>query len=444
MLDAGARLARRLLACRVLLLKCNAAKRSTLMTTTTDIEHLLLVTSALLLLAVLAGKASARIGIPPLLLFLVVGMLAGSDGPGGIYFNDPLLAQLIGALALAFILFSAGLDTEWPSVRPVLWPGLALSTFGVLLTAALVAWFATLVLRFSWLEGLLLGAIVSATDAAAIFATLRTGAVRLTGRLAPLLEFESGTNDPMAVFLTIGVTQLLTDRHASAFGLIWLFIAQMGIGSVLGLVLGASAVLLINRLRLDVAGLYPVLTTALLVFIYGLTASLHGSGFLAVYLAGLVIGNSRVRERPSLSLFHAGLASLMEIVMFLTLGLLVFPSRLPAIIGAGLLMTLFLTFVARPVSVLASLAFAQMTLREKAFVSWAGLRGAVPIVLATFPLLAGLPNAQVIFDIVFFTVLASVLLQGTTIPLVARWLRVTAPTEVDEPPGEPRAVAEAH
>jgi len=415
------------------------------MRTTTDIEHLLLIASALLLLAVLAGKASARIGIPPLLLFLVVGMLAGSDGPGGIYFDDPLLAQLIGALALAFILFSAGLDTEWSSVRPVLWPGLALSTFGVLLTAALVAWFATLVLvlGFSWLEGLLLGAIVSATDAAAIFATLRTGAVRLTGRLAPLLEFESGTNDPMAVFLTIGVTQLLTDGHASAFGLIWLFIAQMGIGGLLGLALGAGTVLLINRLKLDVAGLYPVLTTALVVFIYGLTASLHGSGFLAVYLAGLVIGNSRVRERPSLSLVHAGLASLMEIVMFLTLGLLVFPSRLLAIIGAGLLMTLFLTFVARPVSVFASLLFARMTLREKAFVSWAGLRGAVPIVLATFPLLAGVPNAQVIFDIVFFTVLASVLLQGTTIPLVARWLRVTAPAEVDEPPGEPRTVAEA-
>jgi cell volume regulation protein A len=409
----------------------------------TDIEHLLLVASALLLLAVLAGRASARVGVPPLLLFLAVGMLAGSDGIGGIYFDDPWLAQLVGTVALAFILFSGGLDTEWRVVREALWPALALSTVGVLLTAALVAWFATLLLHFSWLEGLLLGAIVSATDAAAVFSVMRAGAARLTGRLLPVLELESGTNDPMAVFLTIGITGLLSDRSASTGGMIWLFVQQMGIGALLGVALGVGAVLLLNWQKLGVTGLYPVLTTALVLFVYGLTASLHGSGFLAVYLAGLILGNSTIAERSSLALFHGGLASLMETGMFLTLGLLVFPSRLPAVAWVGLLMTLFLIVVARPVSVFVSLLFSHMGVREKAFISWVGLRGAVPIVLATFPLLARLPRADVIFNIVFFIVLASVLVQGTTTPLVARWLGVAAPPEGDVCAPELRAIEDA-
>lgn len=399
-----------------------------------SIEHLLLIASALLLLAVLAGRASSRVGVPPLLLFLALGMLAGSDGLGGIYFNDPWLAQLVGTIALVFILFSGGLETDWSSVRPVLWSGLALSTVGVLLSAALVAWFAMLVLGFTWLEGLLLGAIVSATDAAAVFSVMHSGAVRLSGRLSSLLELESGTNDPMAIFLTIGLTQLLTDPHASPLQLVVFFIQQMGIGAALGLGLGLGMVWLVNRLKLDVFGFYPVLTTALVLFVFGLTASLHGSGFLAVYLAGLVMGNSRVVGKPGLAFFHGGFAALMETAMFLTLGLLVFPSHLPTIAWVGLLITLFLTVVARPLSVFASLLFARMCPREMAFISWAGLRGAVPIVLATFPLLARLPKAELIFDIVFFIVLVSVLLQGTTIPLAAKWLRVTAPAQADEAP----------
>ncbi len=404
-----------------------------------NIEHLLLVASVLLLLCVLAGKISVRVGVPPLLLFLLLGMLAGSDGPGGIYFDDPWLAQLVGTIALVLILFSGGLDTSWPNVRPAVWAGLSLSTLGVLFTAALVAWFATLILHFSWLEGLLLGAIVSATDAAAVFAVIRASSVRLTGRLLPLLELESGTNDPMAVFLTIGLTQLLTNSHTSVPQLALLFVAQMGIGAILGLGLGVGMVRLVNWLKLDVTGLYPVLSTTLVLFIYSLTTSLHGSGFLAVYLAGLIVGNSQIAERPSLTLFHSGLASLMEIAMFLTLGLLVFPSRLPAIAGVGLLITLFLILVARPVSVFAALLFARLRLREKAFISWAGLRGAVPIVLATFPLLARVPRADIIFDIVFFIVLVSVLVQGTTIPLAARWLRVTASAQASEESADPAA-----
>src|SRR5262249_22097400 len=232
------------------------------------IEYLLLAASALLLLAVLAGRVSDRVGIPPLLLFLVIGMLAGSDGPGGIYFDNAWLAQLVGTVALTLILFASGLDTCWPQVRPVLWPALSLATLGVVITALAVGWFATLALGFSWIEGVLLGAIVSATDAAAVFSVLHRSRVRLMGRLAPLLELESGTNDPMAVLLTIGVTHLLVDVHASSLALIPLFLQQMGIGAVLGIGLGRGIVLLVNRLHLDVSGAYPVLTTAFALFAF--------------------------------------------------------------------------------------------------------------------------------------------------------------------------------
>ncbi len=397
-----------------------------------DIAHLVLVVSALLLVAVFAGRVAGRIGVPPLLLFLLIGMLAGSDGPGGIYFNDASVAQLVGTLALTLILFAAGLETSWPRVRPAFWPAMALSTVGVLLTAALVAWFSTLVIGFSWLEGLLLGSIVSATDAAAVFAVIGGGALRLRRRLLSILELESGTNDPMAIFLTIGVTELLTHPHTAPASLILLFVRQMGVGAALGLGLGLGVARLINTLRLDASGLAPVFTTALALFTFGLTATLGGSGFLAVYLVGLVVGNSAVEELPRLAGFQAGFATLAEIIMFLTLGLLVFPSHLLPIAGVGLLLTLFLTVVARPVSVFIGLAFSSLGWRDKAFISWVGLRGAVPIVLATFPLLAGVEHAHEIFDVVFFVVLASVLLQGTTISLAARWLGVATPQ--DEPP----------
>src|SRR5262249_44480464 len=218
------------------------------------IESLLLAASALLLIAVLAGKASDRVGIPPLLLFLAIGMLAGSEGPGGIYFDNAWLGQLVGVVALTLILFASGLDTCWPEVRHALWPALSLATLGVLITAVAVGWFATLALGFSWIEGALLGAIVSATDAAAVFSVLSRSRVRLMGRLAPLLELESGTNDPMAVFLTIGLTHLLVDAHTSALALIPLFVQQMGVGSALGILMGGGMVFLVNRLRLDVSG----------------------------------------------------------------------------------------------------------------------------------------------------------------------------------------------
>jgi potassium/hydrogen antiporter len=290
-----------------------------------------------------------------------------------------------------------------------------------------VAVFAFIVLHFSFAEGLLLGAIISATDAAAVFSVLRARNLQLKGKLLPLLELESGTNDPMAVFLTVGLTALLTNPQESVAKLLLLFVQQMGVGAILGLLIGWAAIWLISRLHLDVEGLYLVFTIALVLFAYGLTALLGGSGFLAVYLVGLLLGNSSVQGIDRLSRFHDSLAWLMQIAMFLILGLLVFPSRLPAVVGSGLLITAIAVFLARPLSVLVALLPVKMSLQEKLFVGWVGLRGAVPIVLATFPLLAGLSKASFLFDLVFFVVLASVLLQGTTVPFVAQWLRVIAP-----------------
>lgn len=391
------------------------------------IEYILLAFAFLLLLSVLASKISDRFGIPALLLFLAIGMLAGSDGPGGIYFDDAAIAQSVGIIALALILFSGGLDTDVGSVRPVLKYGLTLSTLGVFITAVIVGFFAKMLLGFSLLEGLLLGAIVSSTDAAAVFSILRSRNVSLKEPLKPLLELESGSNDPMAVFLTIGLIQLLTQPGASFANLILAFALQMSLGAVAGYMMGKVSLFLINRLKLGYEGLYPVLTLSLVVLTYGLTAVIGGNGFLAVYLAGIIVGNQDFIHKRSLLRFHDGLAWLMQIAMFLTLGLLVFPSRLVPVMGLGMLIAACLIFIARPASIFIGLLPAALGLREKIFISWVGLRGAVPIVLATYPLLAKVPQAELMFNIVFFVVLTSVLLQGTSIPLLARWLRVDAP-----------------
>lgn len=387
-------------------------------------DQWLLIGSILLFLSILAWKISSRLGIPALLLFLGIGMLAGSDGPGGIYFDDAQIAQSVGVMALAFILFAAGLDTEWEVVRPTLKSGFSLSTIGVLLTALIVAVLAIPLLHVSFPEGLLLGAIIAATDAAAVFSILGAKNLKLNGNLLPLLELESGTNDPIAVVLTIDLISLLTNAHTSILNMILFFVQQLMVGLIMGLLIGWLAAKLITRLNLDIEGLYRVFTIALVLFSYGLTTILGGSGFLAVYLTGLLLGNCPVQRVDRLSRFHDGLAWLMQIAMFLILGLLVFPSRLPAIMVDGLLITGIVVFIARPLSVFIALLFTKMSVREKLFVSWVGLRGAVPIVLATFPLLAGLPKATTLFDLVFFVVLASVLLQGTSVSYVAKWLKV--------------------
>ena len=393
------------------------------------IEPYLVGAALLLILSVIASKISDRLGVPALLLFLGIGMLAGSDGLGGIYFDDPALAQYLGVMALVIILFSGGLDTSWKSVRAAAREAVSLATLGVLLTAVTLGIFAHLILGISLLEGILLGAIVSSTDAAAVFAILRSRGIHLKGKLKPLLELESGSNDPMAVFLTVALAQLLVDPGRSVASLIPSFFQQMGFGLVIGLAAGKLILWATNHLKLGYAGLYPVITLGLVFLTYGATNLVGGSGFLAVYLAGLIMGKADFIHKRSLVRFYDGTAWLMQIVMFLTLGLLVFPSRLVAVILPGLAIALFLMLVARPLSVMFGLLAARLSLPEKIFVSWVGLRGAVPIVLATYPRILGLPESDLIFNVVFFVVLTSVLLQGTSLPYVAKKLRVESPPD---------------
>lgn len=391
------------------------------------IEHVLIGTAVLLLLSVIASKASAQLGIPSLLLFLFIGMLAGSEGLGGIYFDDAQVAQFVGVVALTFILFAGGLDTNWIQIKPVLGRGVILATAGVMLTAILVGGFSILVLGLNYLDGLLLGAIVSSTDAAAVFSLLRSKKTNLKGELKPLLEFESGSNDPMAIFLTVSLTSLILTPSQSIIDMIPMFAQQMALGATMGYLSGKGTIYIVNRINLESNGLYPVLTIAMVLLIYGSTVILGGNGFLAVYIAGITFGNSNVLNKRNTISFHEGLAWLMQITMFIVLGLLVFPSHLIPIAWIGLLISSFLMFIARPVAIFLLLSLSKMSYREKAMISWVGLKGAVPIVLATIPLLAGLSDAETIFNIVFFIVMTSVLLQGSSITFVAKLLGVESP-----------------
>lgn len=398
---------------------------------TLSAENILLLGSLLLFLSIIASKTSFKLGIPTLLLFLVVGMLAGSDGPGGIYFNDPKMAQFLGVVALTFILFSGGLETNWESVKPILWQGVSLSTLGVFITAMAVGLFSSYVLDYTLYEGLLLGAIVSSTDAAAVFSILRSKSIGLKGNLRPTLEFESGSNDPMAYFLTVSFIFLISDPDATLISLVPRFFKGMILGGICGYAFGRMMIWVINRIKLDIDGLYPVLILALVFFTFSFTDFIGGNGFLAVYIAAIILGNSNFLHKKSLIRFYDGQAWLMQIVMFLTLGLLVFPNQIVPVIGSGVLISAFLIFIARPLAVFISLIFFRdLNIRKKLFISWVGLRGAVPIIFSTYPLIAGIPVANNIFNLVFFISASSVLLQGTTLPTVARWLRVSVPEKL--------------
>ncbi len=388
---------------------------------------ILLTAGALMLLSVFASKVSDRYGVPALIFFLGIGMLAGSDGPGGIQFDNTWAANMVGTVALAFILFSGGLDTDWRAMRPVLGRGAVLSSLGVVATAALVGLFSWAVLGFPLPVGMLLGAIISSTDAAAVFSILRGRGVALKGNLRPLLELESGSNDPMAVFLTLGMTRILAEPGIEWTHLATAFLMNMSLGAAVGLVIGAGAGWLFNRIRLENAGLYPVFGMSLVLLTFGASEQVGGNGFLAVYLCGIMMNRSDFAYKRTVAKFHDGVAWLMQILMFLVLGLLVYPSHLPGVAFKALLFSLFLMAVARPAAVALGLWGSAFSLRERAMVAWTGLRGAVPIVLATFPLMAGFEGSAMVFNMVFFTVLTSVLVQGTLLMPVARWLGVDEP-----------------
>ena len=398
----------------------------------TTISTLFLLAGLLLFISVLASTVSARLGLPLLLLFLMVGMLAGEDGPGGILFSDFFTANLVGQLALAVILLDGGLRTSTESFRVALKPASVLATWGVIGTAGLLGVFATWALDVDWRLGLLLAAIVGSTDAAAVFALLRNSGVRLNERVKSTLEIESGANDPMAILLvTVMVELLLHPEQASAVSIVLLLLTQAGLGLGFGFVGGRILAWLLRRLNLA-EGLYALLILSGGLLIFGAANLLDGSGFLAVYVAGVIVGNRRSHATEHVLRVMDGLAWLAQAGMFVVLGLLVTPSHLAEYTWEALAMALFLMLVARPVAVAIGLWPFRYTRNEVAFVSWVGLRGAVPVVLAIFPVVMGVPNSQLLFDVAFSVVLLSLLVQGATIPAAARLLKVELPP-TDEP-----------
>ena len=392
-------------------------------------NHAILLGAALVLISILLSIPSRRIGMPLLLAFLLLGMLAGPQGPGGIELRDLESAYLVGSLALAVILFDGGLRTRAETFRVGLWPALSLATLGVILTAGVTGAVAYLVFDLDWMEALLVGAIVGSTDAAAVFALLHAQGLELKQRISATLEIESGANDPMAIFLTLALVQLLA---AGATGLgpgvLVAFVQQMGLGLLAGWAGGRALLWLINHLPLP-PSLYPLLSLAGALLLFAVTNTAGGSGFLAIYLAGIVLGNHRLQGSQNIRRFHDGIAWLSQIGMFLMLGLLVTPSELLPIAPAALVVALGLILLARPLAVAVSLAPFRFPWREQGFIGWVGLRGAVPIILALFPLLADLPRAGLFFNVAFFVVLVSLIVQGWTLAPAARLLGLEIPSQ---------------
>ncbi|PLT30293.1 potassium/proton antiporter [Peribacillus deserti] len=378
-------------------------------------DQIILLSSVMLIAGVTAAKFSSRLGLPSLVLFVIVGLLLNQF----IFFENTKITQIVGIIALIIILFDGGMQTNWKHIRPVIGVSLSLATAGVLITAFLVAVFAKFILDLTWLESFLFGAIAGSTDAAAIFSVL--GNKNIKEKMTSILEAESGTNDPMAVFLTLSFIEIIEIGRVDFWSLSLTFLWEMAFGLIAGLVLGALTVKVINKIQLAEAGLYPVLALAFAIFTYGFTVLLHGSGLLAVYVMALYVGNKEIRYHFSITRFNNGIAWLMQILMFVLLGLYVFPKDLWAILGKGIILSLLLMLVARPAAVFISTMFFKLTNKERVFIAWGGLKGAVPIVLATYPLFADLPKAGYMFDAVFFVVLSSALIQGATMnPLAKR------------------------
>lgn len=400
------------------------------------IDHtyqLVFIGAVLFLFAVFASIVSRRLGAPLLLIFLLLGMLAGEDGIGGIQFDDVEAAFLIGNLALAIIIFDGGLGTRMDTFRSSLRPALSLATVGVLLTAGITGAAASYILDLPWQEGLLIGAIVGSTDAAAVFGLIKNAGLNLKERTGATLEIESGSNDPMAIFLTITLVEVLSSPAGlSGWLLLVELVQQIGLGIIFGVIGGYIIPAALKKVTLPVS-LYPLMVFAAALTLFGGTSSIGGSGFLAIYIAGVMIGTTSFLYMNDITRFHDGIAWLSQIGMFLILGLLVTPSLLPPIIVPALIIAFVLIFIARPLAVAVSLIPFHFPWRDQLFVSWCGLRGAVPIILALFPSLVGLEHARTYFELVFFVVLTSLVLQGWTIAPMARWLKVDLPVSLKLP-----------
>lgn len=397
-----------------------------------QLEHILLIFSLLFFLSILAGRASSKFGVPALLLFLGVGMLFGSDG-FGIQFENYYIAQNIGTIALCIILFSGGLDTNVSEIRPIIAQGILLATFGVVLTAAITGLLIWWILGMtkaaagvSLLTSLLLASTMASTDSASVFSILRSKGLYLKNNLRPMLELESGSNDPMAYILVITLISIIQIDTAPNYWIIaGTLVLQLGIGAALGFLIGKLGVKIINRVKIGNDSLYPILVFTFCIFIFSLTYFAKGNGFLAVYVGGLVLGNSKFVHKRSALNFMDGLAWMFQLFMFLTLGLLVNPNELLQVAIPGLIISFLMIFFSRPLTVfLCLLPFRKMPVKDKAYVSWVGLRGAVPIIFAIFPLVGGVPHASLMFNIVFFCTLVSLIVQGTSLPMVAKWLNL--------------------
>jgi potassium/hydrogen antiporter len=397
--------------------------------------ELILVAGALLAAGIAGSLLAARVRLPGLLLFLGLGMAIGSDGLDWIDFNDYEFARTIGVVALALILFEGGLTAGFDAIRPVLRPALGLALVGTFVTAAITGLAAAWLFDLSILEGLLLGSIIASTDGAAVFSILRGSTLRR--RLAHTLEGEAGFNDPVAVLLVIGFVEWIQEPDYGLVDMALLFGVEVGIGLAAGVAVGWLSVQGLRRARLDTPGLYPVATLASAALAFGVADALHGSGFLAVYLAGLALGSANIPAKRTVTVFHQGLGWVAQIVMFLALGLLVFPSRLDDVWLEGTVLALVLLFVARPIATFAGTALDAFSAREKIVLGWAGLRGAVPVVLATFPVIDGVADSRIFFNIIFFAVVLSTLLQGATFEPLAGRLGVTT-----NEPALPRPLAE--
>ncbi|MCU0313746.1 MAG: potassium/proton antiporter [Solirubrobacteraceae bacterium] len=383
-----------------------------------------LIVGALLAVAVAASLLAARMRIPAMLLFLAVGMVIGSDVTGWVDFGDYALAKTLGTVGLALILFDGGLQAGWREIRPVVRPALSLAVVGTALTAAITGLVAAPVLGLSLTEGLLVGAVLSSTDGAAIFALLRGS--QLQRRLARTLEGESGFNDPIAVLLVLALIEIITVDGTGAADVAWLLVKELALGAAFGLAIGLAARRVLTGLRLPSSGLYPVATLAVAALAFGAPAALGGSGFLAIYLTGLALGDAPIPARRTVGSFHDGLAWVAQVALFVMLGLLVFPGRLDEIVLEGTAIALVLALVARPLAAAAAVAPFGFSAREAFVIGWAGLRGAVPVVLATFVVVGDVPGGQGIFDLVFFAVVLSAVLQGSTVEALARRLGVTS------------------
>ncbi len=392
------------------------------------IFQVIFVGALLVAVSILLGMVSSRVGAPLLLVFLGLGMLAGEDGPGGIPFSDFRTTYLAGSIALAIILFDGGLRTPRAAFKLAMWPALSLATIGVAITASIAGAFACWALGISWLPGLLIGATIASTDAAAVFLLLHARGTEISKRVSATLELEAGMNDPMAIFLTIACIELMT-QPVSGMGVthvVMMFLTQMLGGAALGLGGGYFLLWLINRIEIA-AGLYPILAAAIALYVFAGAQLLDASGFLAVYLTGLVLGNNRHRAQQVISRFHDGLAWLAQISMFLLLGLLVTPSALLQNWSGEILIALALIFIARPIAAFVALAPFRFSWRQRLFMAWVGLRGAVPIFLASIPVIAEVPNAMMFFNVAFVVVITSLLIQGWTVTPTARFLGLELP-----------------